>query len=118
MDGSDALTGLLVGALGGVTASSLTQKKELPSIAQALKDIANERKKLITIYVESTLDQPVNIQILGAPSNPPTSTVPIGSSFTVNPGSADFRTLIPEQTGWTPYITTLIFLSRYKTILS
>jgi len=68
-------------------------------------------KKTVTIYVENSLDQPVTVQILGAPSNPPSSTVPIGTSFTVNAGSADFRTLIPEQSGWTPYITVSVSCS-------
>jgi len=132
---SEAITGLLAGAVGGFTASSLTEKKELSNIAQTLQNmassqsqlsnlakilealqvLANERKKLITIYVESTLDQPVSIQILGAPSNPPSSTVPIGTSFTVNPNSADFRTLIPEQSGWTPFITVSLSASTAPT---
>jgi len=72
-------------------------------------------KKTVTIYVENSLDQPVTVQILGAPSNPPSSTVPIGTSFTVNAGSADFRTLIPEQAGWTPYITVSVSCSTAPT---
>jgi len=101
----EVVTGAIGGALAGVALYQMSERKQLSDIAQALNSIVNKHKKLVTIYVESTLDQPVNVQILGAPSNPPSSTVPIGTSFTVNPGSADFRTLIPEQTGWTPYIT-------------
>ena len=72
-------------------------------------------KKTVTIYVENSLDQPVTVQILGAPSNPPSSTVPIGTSFTVNAGSADFRTLIPEQVGWIPYLTVSLYSSTAPT---
>jgi hypothetical protein len=108
-------TGAMGGALAGLVVSALKENKQLSDIAQSLQSIANYKKKTITIYVENTLNQPITIQILGAPSNPPSSTVPIGSSFTVNPGSADFRTLIPEQTGWTPYITVSLSASTAPT---
>jgi len=61
--------------------------------------------KIVTVYVESTLDQPVTVQILGAASGSPAATVPICSSITVPPNSADAKTLAPEQSGWLPYIT-------------
>ncbi|MCC6050827.1 MAG: hypothetical protein LM580_08975 [Thermofilum sp.] len=61
--------------------------------------------KIVTVYVESTLDQPVTVQILGAVSSSPSTTVPIDSSFTVPPNSADAKTLVPESSGWLPYIT-------------
>jgi hypothetical protein len=61
--------------------------------------------KIVSVYVENTLDQPVTVQILGAISSSPAATVPIGSSFTVPPNSADAKTLVPESSGWLPYIT-------------
>jgi hypothetical protein len=61
--------------------------------------------KIVTVYVENTLDQPVTVQLLGVSSNNPSTTVPIGSSFTVPPNSADAKTLVPESSGWLPYIT-------------
>jgi hypothetical protein len=61
--------------------------------------------KIVTVYVENSLDQPVTVQILGATSNSPSATVPIGSSFTVSAGAADAKTLVPESSGWLPYIT-------------
>jgi hypothetical protein len=61
--------------------------------------------KIVSVYVENTLDQPVTVQLLGAISNNPSTTVPIGSSFTVSPNSADSKTLVPESSGWLPYIT-------------
>jgi len=89
------------------------------AVQQALQSsplaVLNVPKKTVTVYVENSLDQPVAVQILGAPSNPPTSTAPIGPSFTVNPGSADFRTLVPEQTGWTPHITVSVSCSTAPT---
>jgi hypothetical protein len=89
------------------------------AVQQALQSsplvVSNIPKKTVTVYVENSLDQAVTVQILGAPSNPPSSTVAIGTSFTVNPGSADFRTLIPEQTGWTPYITVSLSASTAPT---
>jgi hypothetical protein len=61
--------------------------------------------KIVTVYVENTLDQPVTVQILNAISSSPSMTVPIGPSFTVSPNSADAKTLVPESSGWLPYIT-------------
>ncbi|MCC6049147.1 MAG: hypothetical protein LM580_00470 [Thermofilum sp.] len=61
--------------------------------------------KIVTVYVENGLDQPVTVQILGAASSSPSVTVPIGSSFTVPAGAADAKTLVPESSGWLPYIT-------------
>jgi hypothetical protein len=62
-------------------------------------------KKIVTVYVENGLDQPVSVQILGAVSSTPANTVAIGTSFTVSAGGADFRTLVPEYAGWIPFIT-------------
>jgi hypothetical protein len=72
-------------------------------------------KKIVTVYVENGLDQPVSVQILGAVSSTPTNTVAIGTSFTVPAGGADFRTLVPEQTGWLPFITVSLACSTAPT---
>jgi len=60
---------------------------------------------IATVYVENGLDQPVAVQVLGAISDKPPATVPIGSSFTVSAGATDAKTLVPESSGWLPYIT-------------
>jgi hypothetical protein len=66
---------------------------------------------MVTVYVENGLNQPVSVQVLGSMSNPPVSTIAIGSTFVVNQNSADFRTLIPEQAGWVPYLTVSLYSS-------
>jgi hypothetical protein len=72
-------------------------------------------KKIVTVYVENGLDQPVAVQILGAVSSKPAKAVAIGTSFTVPAGGADFRTLVPEQTGWLPFITVSLACSAAPT---
>lgn len=62
-------------------------------------------RAIATVYVENALDQPVAVQILGAISRNPATTVPIGASFTVPANGADAKTLVPEQSGWLPFIT-------------
>ncbi|MCC6050479.1 MAG: hypothetical protein LM580_07215 [Thermofilum sp.] len=71
--------------------------------------------KIVTVYVENSLNQPVTVQILGAVSSSPSSTVPIGSSFTVSAGAADAKTLVPESSGWLPYITVSLACSTAPT---
>jgi hypothetical protein len=72
-------------------------------------------RKTVTVYVENSLDQAVTVQILGAASSSPSKTVPISTSFTVSAGSADYRTLMPEQTGWMPYLTVSLSCSAAPT---
>jgi hypothetical protein len=72
-------------------------------------------KKIVTVYVENGLDQPVSVQILGVASSTPTNTVPIGTSFAVPAGGADFRTLVPEYAGWLPFITVSLACSTAPT---
>jgi hypothetical protein len=71
--------------------------------------------KVVTVYVENGLDQPVTVQILGATSSSPSFTVPIGSGFTVSAGAADAKTLVPESSGWLPYITVSLACSTAPT---
>ena len=71
--------------------------------------------KVVTVCVENSLNQPVTVQILGATSSSPSATVPIGSGFTVSAGAADAKTLVPESSGWLPYITVSLACSTAPT---
>ena len=61
-------------------------------------------KPAVTVYVVNNLNQAVTVQIMGNMVNSTSSSVAIGTSWTVNPGTASAKTLTPDTSGWLPYI--------------
>ena len=78
----------------------MTSPGEL-NIEEAIKNVAG---KVVTIYIINTLDQTVTVQIKGNRVESTLNASNIGGSFTIGSNSADYRTLVAEQSGILPYI--------------
>ena len=61
-------------------------------------------KPAVTVYLVNGLNQPVTVQIMGNMTSTTSYSVAIGTSWTVNSGTADAKTLTPDTSGWLPYI--------------
>jgi hypothetical protein len=62
-------------------------------------------KEPVTVFISNSLDQAVNIQVVGCRDLSCSDRVDIGSAITVPAGSKDARTLTPDTSGWLPFIT-------------
>lgn len=60
--------------------------------------------KTITLYVINSLDQDVTVQVKGNRIEDTDNVADVGNSFTVSSGSADYQSLVPSQSGITPYV--------------
>lgn len=60
--------------------------------------------RTITLYVINTLDQDVDVQVKGNRVKSTDNAADVGNSFTVASGTADYQSLVPEQSGITPYV--------------
>jgi hypothetical protein len=67
--------------------------------------VATNPKEPVTVFISNSLDQAVNIQVVGCRDSNCVDSVDIGSAITVPAGSKDARTLTPETSGWLPFIT-------------
>jgi len=63
------------------------------------------RKIAVTVVVYSDLDQPVNVQLVGCTDDICYNNTNIGSAFSVNRWQVVMKTLTPDTSGWTPYLS-------------
>jgi hypothetical protein len=67
--------------------------------------------KVISIFVDNSLDQSVTIQLKANRANSSTGAVNVGSSFSVAASSTDSRSLTPDTAGWLPYLFATVVCS-------
>lgn len=83
----------------------------LSVLQEMVRKAIREELKVITIYVDNGLDQPVTVQIKANREASLAKSVNVGSAFTVPAGSTDARTLTPDTSGWLPYVTVTLVCS-------
>jgi len=70
-----------------------------------VRKILRAELRLISIFVDNGLDQPVTVQVKANREKALAKSVNVGSAFTVSAGATDFRSLSVETSGWLPYVT-------------
>jgi len=71
------------------------------ALTLALKDAVG---KAVTLYVINGLDEDVTVQVRGNRVDSTDDAADVGDSFTVPAESSDFKSLVPEASGITPYV--------------
>jgi hypothetical protein len=69
----------------------------------------------VTVFISNSLDQVVNVQIVGCRDPGCIDSVDIGSAITVPAGSKDAKTLTSETSGWLPFITVRVWCTSAPT---
>ena len=74
------------------------------------------RKIAVTVVVYNGQDQPVNVQLIGCTDNICLNKTNIGSGFSVGSQQTVMKTLTPDTSGWTPYLTASLQCTTVPTI--
>jgi len=91
--------------IGGIDYLKIKEKlEEIWQSGGAGREALKNELKLISIYIDNSLNQDVTIQVKANRESAYDKSVNVGSSLTVSANSQDARTLSPETSGWLPYI--------------
>jgi len=64
-----------------------------------------EELRLISVFVDNSLDQAVTVQVKANRVRELAKSVNVGAAFSVPAGETDFRSLSVETSGWLPWLT-------------
>ncbi|MEM2529348.1 MAG: hypothetical protein QXG40_08150 [Ignisphaera sp.] len=91
----------------------ISDKLDIPlsTLQELIRKAIREELRIISIYVDNELDQPVTVQVKANRESVFEGSTDVGSPFTVPAGSTDAITLTPDTSGWLPYITVSLVCS-------